>query len=98
MPTLAARAHGWELVAAKNHADVPVKVHVGTRDDSLDLDLTQTKLPPGQYQLAAMWDWEPMQVKGDVDLRPLGDFSKAKVTQESADRLVVGTGTGESPS
>ena len=89
---LLTRAHGWELVSAKNHADVPVKVQVGTPDDSLDLDLTQTKLPPGEYHLAALWDWEPLQVKGDVDLRPLGDFSKAKVTQESADRLVEGTG------
>ncbi len=89
---LLARAHGWELVSAKNHADVPVKVQVGTPDDSLDLDLTQTKLPPGEYHLAALWDWEPLQVKGDVDLRPLGDFTKAKVAQESADHLVEGTG------
>ena len=89
---LLARGRGWELVSAKNHADVPVKVQVGSPDDSLDLDLTQTKLPPGEYHLAALWDWEPLQVKGDVDLRPLGDFSKAKITQESADRLVEGTG------
>ena len=52
------RAHGWELVSAKDHADVPVKVQSGTPDDSLDLDLTQTKLPPGEYQLAALWDWD----------------------------------------
>ena len=89
---LLARAHGWELVSAKNHADVPLKVQAGSPDDSLDLDLTQTKLPPGEYHLAALWDWEPLQVKGDVDLRPLGDFSKAKVAQESADHLVEGTG------
>jgi hypothetical protein len=89
---LLARAHGWELVSARDHADVPVKVQVGNPDDALDLDLTKTKLPPGQYHLAALWDWEPLQVKGDVDLRPLGDFSKAKVAQESADHLVEGTG------
>jgi len=90
---LLTRAHGWELVSAKDHADVPVKVQTGTPDDSLDIDLTKTKLPPGEYHLAALWDWEPLQVKGDVDLRPLGDFSKAKVAQESADHLVEGTGT-----
>jgi len=87
------RARAWELVGAKNHADVPAKVQVGTPDDSLDLDLTQTKLPPGEYQLAALWDWDPLPVKGAVDLRPLGDVTKARVTQESADRLVAGTGT-----
>ena len=92
---LLTRAHGWELVSAKSHADVPVKVQVGSTDDSLELDLTQTKLPPEEYHLAALWDWAPLQVKGDVDLRSLGDFSKAKVTQDSADRLVEGTGLVE---
>jgi hypothetical protein len=86
------RAHGWELVAAKDHAEVPVKVQVGIPDDSLDLDLTQTKLPPGEYQLAALWDWDPLRVKGNVDLQQPGDFSKAKITPESADRLVEGSG------
>ena len=90
---LLARAHGWELVSAKDHADIPVKVQVGSPDAALALDLTQSKLPPGEYHLAALWDWSPLPVKGDVDLRPLGDFSKAKVTQESADRLVEGAGT-----
>jgi hypothetical protein len=89
---LLARAHGWELVSAKDHADVPLKVQVGTPDDSLDLDLTKTKLPAGEYHLAALWDWTPLQVKGDIDLRPLGDFSKARIAQESADHLVEGTG------
>ena len=48
---LLARAHGWELVSAKDHAEVPVKVQTGSPDDTLDLDLTQTKLPPGEYQI-----------------------------------------------
>ena len=89
---LLARAHGWELVSAKAHADVPVKVQSGTPDDSMDLDLTQTKLPPGEYHLAALWDWEPLQVTGDVDLRPLGDITKAKVAADSADHLLEGAG------
>ncbi|MGO8813838.1 MAG: hypothetical protein ACLQVG_04125 [Terriglobia bacterium] len=89
---LLGRAHGWELVSDKAHADVPVKVQSGTPDDSLDLDLTQTKLPPGEYHLAALWDWAPLQVKGDVDLRPLGDITKAKVAADSADHLLEGAG------
>ena len=86
------RAHGWELVSAKNQSEIPVKVESSSLDASLDLDLSQTKLPPGEYHLAALWDWDPLQVKGDVDLRPLGDFSKVKITPESADRLVQGAG------
>ena len=93
---LGARARVGVGRGQSNHADVPVKVQVGTPDDSLDLDLTQTKLPPGEYQLAALWDWDPLQVKGDVDLRPPGDFSKAKVAQESADSLGGGHGHGKS--
>jgi hypothetical protein len=89
---LLTRAHGWQLVSAKDHADVPLKVQVGTPDDSLDLDLTKTKLPPGEYHLAALWDWDPLQVKGEVDVRPLGDITRAKVAQESADRLVAVAG------
>lgn len=86
------RARGWELVSAKHQSEVPVKVESGSPDASLDLDLTQTKLPPGEYHLAALWDWDPLQVSGAVDLRPLGDFTKVKMTPESADRLVEGTG------
>lgn len=86
------RARRWELVAAKQHADLPVSVHVAPHGNTLDLDLSQVRLPPGQYQLAAMWDWQHLTVKGDVDLRPMGDFVKAKVAQESADHLVEGTG------
>ena len=46
-------------------------------------------------QLAALWDWEPLEVKGAIDLRPVGEFTKVKVTQESADRLVVGPGAAK---
>jgi hypothetical protein len=88
------RARKWQLIASsKEHADVPVKVHVDEKSDALDMDLTQVKLPPGQYKLAAMWDWQPMQVTGAVDLRPLGDMSKARLTAESADKLITGSGT-----
>ncbi len=86
------RARKWQLVAAKDHAELPVSVHVGPHSDSLDLDLTQVRLPPGEYKLAAMWDWQPVQVNGAVDLKLLGDITKAKVTQESADSLVAGSG------
>ncbi len=86
------RAHGWELVSASQHADVPVKVEAGAAEDSLELDLSKTKLAEGDYKLTALWDWEPFQVAEKVELRSLGDFTKAKVTQESADHLAQGSG------
>jgi len=86
------RARAWELASATHRAAVPVKVEVGPAADSLELDLTQVKLPAGEYRLAAMWDWEPFQVAGKVDVRPLGDFSKVKIAPDSADHLVEGSG------
>jgi hypothetical protein len=86
------RAREWELVSDTHHADVPVKVEVEPSGGSLELDLTEAKLPVGEYRLAAMWDWEPFQVAGRVELRPLGDFSKVKVSQDSEDHLVQGSG------
>jgi len=86
------RARAWELASATHRAAVPVKVEVGPAADSLELDLTHVKLPAGEYRLAAMWDWEPFQVAGKVDVRPLGDFSKVKIAPDSADHLVEGSG------
>jgi hypothetical protein len=86
------RVRDWELVSAGHTAEVPVTVKLGEPDDSLEVDLSKTKLPEGQYRLVAKWDWDPMEVQGDVNLRPFADFSHAKLSPESEDRLVEGTG------
>jgi len=69
-----------------------VTVKLGEPDDSLELDLSKTKLPEGQYRLVAKWDWDPMEVQGDINLRPFADFSHVRLSPDSADRLVEGTG------
>jgi hypothetical protein len=86
------RARDWQLVSSAHSAEVPVTVTVGTPDDTLELDLSHTKLPEGQYRLAAKWDWDPVEVQGAVSLRPFADFSKAKADADSEDRLVEGSG------
>ena len=86
------RVRDWQLVSSAHSAEVPVTVTVGTPDDTLDLDLSHTKLPQGQYRLAAKWDWDPVEVQGAVSLRPFADFAKAKVDADSEDRLVEGSG------
>jgi hypothetical protein len=86
------RVRDWQLVSSAHSAEVPVTVTVGTPDDTLELDLSHTKLPEGQYHLAAKWDWEPVEVQGAVSLRPFADFSKAKVDADSEDGLVEGSG------
>ena len=89
------RARDWRLVSAAGDAAVPVKVETGTEKDMLILDLSHTKLPPGQYQLAAKWDWTPFEVEGTVEVRPLGNIADVKVAPESQDALVTGTGPVE---
>ncbi|MGH9327194.1 MAG: hypothetical protein ACRD2B_11010 [Terriglobia bacterium] len=88
-----AGAREWQLVSPDHHALIPVKVTPGATDDTLSLDLSEAKIPAGEYHLAAMWDWQPFQVKGNLNVRPFSDFSDVKLTPESADRLVEGSGT-----
>jgi hypothetical protein len=87
------RARDWRLVSGDRHASVPVKVTVGSSNDTLSLDLTKTTLTPGTYKLAAMWDWTPFQVAGAVEVHTFADLSTAKVTPDSEDNLVKGNGT-----
>ena len=90
---LVARARDWHLIGSGHVVPVSVKVTPNTVDDSLLLDLAHVKLSPGKYQLAANWDWTPMPVAGTVDVRPFADFNAVRVTPQSEDRLVAGTGT-----
>ncbi len=86
------RAREWQLASAANTAPIPVSTIVGNAEDSLELDLSRTKLPAGQYRLIAMWDWDQLEVKGEVNLRPIADLSTVKVHKDSQDSLVEGTG------
>ena len=86
------RARDWQLVSSAHSVEVPASVTVGTPDDTIELDLSHTKLPEGEYRLAAKWDWDPVEVKGAINLRPFADFSRAKLSPDSEDRLVEGTG------
>ena len=85
------RAHDWRLVPAAGGAAVPVAAAIaGT--SGVELDLSKAKLAPGDYRLAATWDWDGLSL-GTVHLHPAGDFSKVRVAPESCGRLVEGSGT-----
>ena len=86
------RAREWQLASTAHTAPVPVTITVGNSDDSFELDLSRTKLPAGQYRLTAMWDWDQVEVKGNVNLRPIASFSEVKATADSQDSLVEGSG------
>lgn len=86
------RAHDWQLVETGHEAAIPVKVEVGAKDDKLTLDLSHAKLPAGEYQLAAKWDWTPMTAAGKIDVLPFGNMADVKLTPDSQDALISGTG------
>src|SRR5262249_15103882 len=86
------RARDWQLVSSEDSAPVPVRVAVEPSQHVLSLDLSQTKLPAGEYRLAAKWDWDPFVVEGTARLHPFSDFARAKLSSESNDRLVQGAG------
>lgn len=86
-------ARDWRLVPASGGAAVPVSVTIASAPDSIDIDLSKTRLAPGDYRLDATWDWDPLSVSGTVHLHPCGDFGHLRLTPESHDRLVEGNGT-----
>jgi hypothetical protein len=86
------RARDWKLVAAKQSVSVPAIVTVNSAWDTVSLDLTKVKVPAGSYHLAAMWDWTPFEVTGTLNLRTFSNFAGVKLTPESEDRLVQGSG------
>ncbi len=86
------RAREWQLVSSSHRASVPVKVAVGRSADTLSLDLRKVSLPPGHYEVAALWDWRPFHLDGALQLRPYSDFSRVRAAPQSQDRLVEGSG------
>jgi len=86
------RARDWQLVSSVHRISVPVTVTPGPSMDTLSLDLEKAKLPPGEYHLAAKWDWTPFEVAGSVQVHNFGELAAAKVTPDSSDRLIEGSG------
>jgi hypothetical protein len=86
------RARDWRLVSASHSAPLPVTVTVGNADDTLSLDLTHAKLPPGEYQLSANWDWSPLPVEGKLQLVNFDSLKTVKLTPDSQNHLIAGIG------
>jgi hypothetical protein len=86
------KAREWRLVAAAGGASTPVGVHLASQMDSVQIDLTHTKIQPGDYGLEASWDWDRLDVAGTLHLLPLGDLDHAAFSTKSRDRLIEGSG------
>ena len=86
------RAHDWKLVQAGGGRRFAVGVSLQQSLRVLKLDTGKEALPPGEYTLAASWDWEPFELAGRFRLHRLGDLSLARLTPQSKDRLVAKSG------
>ena len=86
------RAHDWKLVPAGGDRRFPVAVSLQASLRALRLDTGNEAPPPGEYSLAASWDWEPFELAGRFRLHRLGDLNLAHPTPQSRDRLVAGSG------
>lgn len=84
------RAKDWRLTPLDGGPGVAVSVTAGA-PESLDLDLTKVKVPEGDYQLTADWDWDRASL-GKLHVRPFGDLRKARVAPASQDELTQGSG------
>ena len=86
------RAHDWKLVQAGSGRRFAVEVSLQPSRRALKLDTGQEALPPGEYTLAASWDWESFELAGRFRLHRLGDLKRARLTPQSQHRLVTKSG------
>ncbi|MDE2665531.1 MAG: hypothetical protein OXI69_05225 [Acidobacteriota bacterium] len=86
------RAHDWKLIQAGSSRQFAVGVALQPSLRALKLDTGKEVLPPGEYTLAASWDWEPFELTGRFRLHRLGDLTLARVTPQSQHRLVTKSG------
>jgi len=84
-----ARVKDWQLVPAGGGAALTAPVTIAA--DAVQIDLTKTQTPAGDYRLTGRWDWDRASL-GTVHIRPYSDFHMAHLTPASQDRLTQGSG------
>lgn len=84
------RVREWALEGEQKKQTVPVVTLANQK--SLEIDLTDVKLPPGDYKLTGFWDWTPVEAGGVVHVLPLSDFKNAHLEPASQDRLLSKSG------
>ncbi len=85
------RARLWTLENAKGQK-LSVNVLKLGNEKKLELDLTKTTIPSGDYHLSAYWDWKSFQASGQIHVQPLSDFAATKLEPASQDKLLAKSG------
>ena len=82
------RVREWTLLSTSSNREIPVKVRSTSARGWAEIDPGKTTIEPGNYKLKGRWDWETVQVDGTWRIAAPGDLAKARLTSESAARLV----------
>lgn len=85
------RARDWTL-EGPGDTRIPVKVLKLGNQKSLEIDLEDVDIAAGSYRLNGYWDWIPFKSAGEVNVRALSAFTRAKLEPGSQDRLIARTG------
>lgn len=88
----AARAFRWKLVDANGGA-TPIVVSVPAGEKAIRVAQIPKIAKPGTYRLVADWDWTSVAVGGEITLHDVPDLALLRLTEDTADRLVTGSGT-----
>jgi len=87
------RVREWSLVNTATNKETLVKLRTASTRGWAEMDLRRVALVPGTYKLKGRWDWETVNVDGSWRVAAPGDLSKARLTADSAVRLVENSGT-----
>lgn len=69
----------WTLTPVSGGEALAVRATVYPADRALDLDLRGFPGKPGRYLLRGDWDWQQVNVRGELELAALGDLRQARV-------------------
>jgi hypothetical protein len=86
------RVYDWSLISQGTGPSLSVQARAAEDERGLRIDLRKFPGGPGEYRLEGKWDWNVFRVNGSVHLHRLDDFKTAKLTPESQDRFIAGTG------
>jgi hypothetical protein len=80
------RVRNWAL-QPENGDPVAVPVNAVADQRSIEVNVGASGTPEGKYKLVGLWDWDPVRADGDIFIEPLGEFSGARITPDSQNRM-----------
>jgi hypothetical protein len=83
---LAGRIREWSLVNDAG-SKMPVEVLAVPDQHRFEINLSRNPVSPGTYKLSGSWDWDSLDVGGELHVHKLSDFQTARLSPESQTRV-----------